>query len=95
MLDDVLDVRARPNPFAGSVSLRVAGPKATAARILIFDAGGRLVRTAWTGTLDGRALVLTWDGRDVSYSQDDGVQASTTEFGRGHPHMEAIGTRCL
>jgi hypothetical protein len=71
-LDSVLGVRAKPNPFAGSVSLRVAGPKATAARVLIFDAAGRLVRTAWNGMLNGRAFNVTWDGRD-----DSGRQAGT------------------
>jgi hypothetical protein len=65
-LDNVLGVRATPNPFAGSVSLRVAGPNATAARVLIFDASGRLVRTAWNGILNGRAFNVTWDGRDDS-----------------------------
>jgi hypothetical protein len=70
--DSVLGVRANPNPFAGSVSLRVAGPNATAARVLIFDAAGRLVRTAWSGSLSGRAFNVVWDGRD-----DAGHQAAT------------------
>jgi flagellar hook assembly protein FlgD len=71
-VDGVLGVRAKPNPFAGSVSLRVAGPNATAARVLIFDAAGRLVRTAWNGMLNGRAFTVTWDGRD-----DSGREAAT------------------
>ena len=71
-LDGVLSVRAKPNPFAGNVSLRVAGPNATAARVLIFDAAGRLVRTAWSGMLNGRAFNVTWDGRD-----DSGREAAT------------------
>ena len=71
-VDGVLGVRAKPNPFAGSVSLRVAGPNATAAQVLIFDAAGRLVRTAWSGVLNGRAFTVTWDGRD-----DSGREAAT------------------
>ena len=71
-LDGVLGVRAKPNPFAGSVSLRVAGPSGTTASALIFDAAGRLVRTAWTGMLSGRVLTVTWDGRD-----DSGREAAT------------------
>ena len=62
----VLGVRAAPNPFTGSTALWVSGPQATAARILIFDAAGRLVRTAWNGTLTGHTFAVTWDGRDDS-----------------------------
>ena len=60
----VLSVTATPNPFSGSVTLRVVGPKGTAARILVFNAAGRLVRTAWNGTLTGHAFAVRWDGRD-------------------------------
>jgi hypothetical protein len=59
-------LRASPNPFTGSTTLRLSGPPAAAARILIFDATGRLVRTAWEGSLDGREVTITWDGRDQS-----------------------------
>jgi hypothetical protein len=62
----VLGVRAAPNPFTGSVALWVSGPKGTAARILIFDAAGRLVRTAWNGTLTGHTFAVSWNGRDDS-----------------------------
>ena len=33
---------------------------------------GRLVRTAWSGRLNGRAFTVTWDGRD-----DSGREAAT------------------
>jgi flagellar hook assembly protein FlgD len=62
----ILGIHATPNPFTGSVALRIAGPRATAARILIFNAAGRLVRTPWKGTLTGRAFTVSWDGRDES-----------------------------
>jgi hypothetical protein len=62
----VLGVRATPNPFTWSVALRVAGPKGTAARIVIFDPAGRLVRTVWGGMLTGRSFTVDWDGRDDS-----------------------------
>ena len=65
-LDSVLGVWAKPNPFAGTVSLRIAGPENCAARVLIFDPTGRVVRTAWGGVLIGRAFNLDWDGRDDS-----------------------------
>jgi hypothetical protein len=63
-LAEALSVRAVPNPFADLVSLRVAGPVATAAPVAIFDAAGRLVHTAWNGAMDDRAFNVTWDGRD-------------------------------
>jgi hypothetical protein len=68
-LTTILGVHATPNPFTGSVALRIAGPRATAARILIFNAAGRLVRTPWKGTLTGRAFTVSWDGRDDSGSE--------------------------
>jgi hypothetical protein len=63
-LANVLSVRAVPNPFFRSVSLRLAEPVATAPSVAIFDAAGRLVHTAWYEAADGRALDVTWDGRD-------------------------------
>jgi hypothetical protein len=57
-------LQGSPNPFMEGVTLRVAGPKTPAARVRIFDAAGRLVRTVWTGALDGSLLCVTWNGRD-------------------------------
>ncbi len=84
-LDAVLGVRARPNPFSAGVSLRIAGPKAVAARVVIFDAGGRLVRTAWSGMLTGRALTVTWNGRDDSgHEAATGIYLVRLESGAGN-----------
>ena len=84
-LDSVLGVRVKPNPFAGNVSLRVGGPNATPARVLIFDAGGRLVRTAWSGMLNGRAFTVTWDGRDdAGREAANGIYTVRLESGSGH-----------
>jgi flagellar hook assembly protein FlgD len=62
----ITTLRAAPNPFTGSTTLHLAGPPATSARVLIFDAVGRLVRTVWEGSLDGRGVSIIWDGRDQS-----------------------------
>lgn len=62
----ITTLRATPNPFTGSTTLHLSGPPATSARVLIFDAAGRLVRTVWEGSLDGREVALTWDGHDQS-----------------------------
>jgi flagellar hook assembly protein FlgD len=65
-LATITTLRAAPNPFTGSTTLHLAGPPATSARLLIFDASGRLVRTAWEGSLGGREVAIIWDGRDQS-----------------------------
>lgn len=65
-LATVTTLRAVPNPFIGNTTLRLAGPPATSARALIFDATRRLVRTAWAGMLNGRAITVAWGGRDDS-----------------------------
>ena len=57
-------LRVTPNPFTGSITLYIAGPAATSARVRIFDAAGRLVRVAWEGVLDGRERAITWNGKD-------------------------------
>ncbi|MDM7915658.1 MAG: FlgD immunoglobulin-like domain containing protein, partial [Candidatus Eisenbacteria bacterium] len=51
----------RPNPFAGSTQLVLARSPQSAARLEIFDASGRRVRSIdWPA---GRAS-LSWDGAD-------------------------------
>ena len=62
----ITTLRAAPNPFTGSTTLRLSGPPAISARVLVFDAAGRLVRTAWEGSLDGREVTIIWDGKDQS-----------------------------
>jgi hypothetical protein len=81
----VFSVQASPNPFAGRVALRIAGPRVTAARVLIVDASGRLVRTAWNGMLNGRAVAVTWDGRD-DFGRDTapGIYMVRLVSGSGH-----------
>ncbi|MFH1575054.1 MAG: FlgD immunoglobulin-like domain containing protein, partial [Acidobacteriota bacterium] len=59
-------VRAAPNPFTGSTTLHLAGPPAIAARVLIFDAAGRLVRSVWEGSPDGSETAIKWNGKDES-----------------------------
>jgi Zn-dependent metalloprotease len=65
-LATTLSVRAVPSPFAGRTDLVFAGPKATEAKLVIVDASGRMVRSAWQGILSGRVIKMGWDGRDDS-----------------------------
>lgn len=85
---DLGPVRAAPNPFTGSTTLHLAGPPAISARVLIFDAVGRLVRTAWEGTLDGREVAIDWDGHDEAGREAPaGIYLARVESGAG----EALG----
>jgi flagellar hook assembly protein FlgD len=63
-LATVTTLRTVPNPFGGATTLYLSGPPAAAARVVIFDAAGRKVRTAWEGRLDGREIPIAWDGKD-------------------------------
>lgn len=58
------DLRAWPNPVldAGSISFRLAGPSEV--RVLLFDAGGRLLRRLADGPMDAGYHRLAWDGLD-------------------------------
>jgi hypothetical protein len=90
----ILSVHATPNPFSGSVALGLTGPKATAARVAIFDAAGRLVRTAWSGTLNGRALAVNWDGRDDSgHPTPAGIYLVRLEGSSGTAVVRLVMTR--
>lgn len=57
-------VRAAPNPVAGAGELRFDLPAAGWARIAIFDAQGRLVRTLVDGVLTAGVHRARWDGAD-------------------------------
>lgn len=63
-LSTVTTLRTVPNPFGGATTLYLSGPPAAVARVDVFDAAGRLVRTAWEGRLDEREVAIAWDGKD-------------------------------
>ncbi len=56
---------AQPNPFNPSTRLTFTLPAAGAARLRVYDLGGRLVRTLVDeSSLAAGSHVATWDGRD-------------------------------
>lgn len=55
-----------PNPFNPRTTLRFGLAEAGPARLAIFDARGRLVRTLLDGGLAAGDHVVAWDGRDDS-----------------------------
>lgn len=62
-----LSLATGPNPFRYSTRLELTLPfDAGRARVHIFDAGGRLVKTVYDGPLAAGRSKLTWTGRDES-----------------------------
>ena len=57
-------LRLDPNPFRDAISFRL-GTTAAAARLTIFDMGGRIVRDFGPGEAIGGASIR-WDGRDTA-----------------------------
>jgi hypothetical protein len=57
---------AGANPFSGAVRMQLRLPLRAPARVAVFDATGRLVRTLLDGPLDAGAHSVTWDGRDTA-----------------------------
>lgn len=53
----------RPNPFAGSTTIRYALPHAGRVRLELFDLAGRRVRTLVAATQTAGPYEVLWDGR--------------------------------
>jgi hypothetical protein len=80
----------RPNPSAGESRVELMLPESGKARVEVFDAAGRLVRTLVNGTLPAGHHVVDWSGRDAAdrlvasglyffrLSTDQGSQQRTT-----------------
>jgi hypothetical protein len=62
-----LALRARPNPFQGSIEIDLRTAPSKPVSIELFDPTGRLVRRLESASPgDGDTRTLTWDGRDES-----------------------------
>ena len=57
---------AAPNPFAGSTRLEYSNPLRERVRVVIFDLGGRAVRTLVDSDVEPGRHQVTWDGRDAA-----------------------------
>jgi hypothetical protein len=55
---------AGPNPFSGRLGLLLSVRPGERARVEVFDAAGRRVRTLFDGAASRGSLDLVWDGRD-------------------------------
>ncbi len=93
-LATITALQAAPNPFITNTTIHLSGPPAASARVLIFDAGGRLIRTAWQGSLDGRRMAIPWDGRDQAGREAPaGIYLVRVESAGGEPLVRLVKTR--
>ncbi len=72
-----------PNPFSHEAIIRFEVAEAFApARLAVYDAGGRLVRTLFDGAAESGLRTQVWDGRDASgRRQPSGVYYFRLESG--------------
>ena len=57
-------LQCQPNPLSGQTTIRFELPVRTAARLDVFDAQGRLVRTLANAEFPRGLHAVIWDGRD-------------------------------
>ena len=55
---------ASPNPFRGSTAIAFEVPDGTAARMAVYSADGRLIRTLLDGSVRSGLRTVTWNGAD-------------------------------
>jgi hypothetical protein len=53
-----------PNPFSGSARLSFSLPETTAARLVLYTVGGRVVKVLFEGEAVDGVHEVSWDGRD-------------------------------
>lgn len=84
-------LRAAPNPFVGTVDLRLTLAEAGGVRLDVLDVGGRIVRRVASGWLPAGTHTRRWDGRT-----DAGSEAPTgLYFVRGSIGGRELGARLV
>lgn len=61
-----LALRVQPNPFGARTTVSFDLPRATAARVAVYDTAGRLVRDLAAGARPAGRNDVSWDGRDAA-----------------------------
>jgi hypothetical protein len=59
----ILTLRAQPNPFNPTTTIRIDGIGYREVRLVIYDVAGRVVRQLWNAPLPTTGTIA-WDGRD-------------------------------
>ena len=86
-----IPLRAGPNPFVGTVGLRLTLAEAGSVRLDVVDLGGRIVRRVANEWLAAGAYTRAWDGRT-----DAGSEAPTgLYFVRGSIGGRTVGVRLV
>src|SRR5262249_8216175 len=82
---------ARPNPFAGTVSISLAVGARAVARASVFDPRGRRVRDLIAAELEAGPHPLSWDGRDDGGSaQAPGIYFVHVDAGDFHATRRVV-----
>ena len=85
---------AVPNPFTSSTTLRLALPRSGAARLEVFDTGGRRVRTVFAGRLAAGTHEFAWDGRnDLGHPSGVGIYWALVSTDQGTAARKVIRIR--
>ena len=79
----------QPNPFSATTRIPIVMPRSADARVTVYDARGRRVRTLADGRFGEGLTPLTWDGRDDSGS----LLPSGVYFVRLEPNQGLAVTR--
>jgi hypothetical protein len=81
-----------PNPFNPTTSITYNLTKQGAARLLVYDVGGRLVRELTQGVQPAGSHLVTWDGRD---SNGNRLPSGTYFYRLEAPEFEATRSMVL
>ncbi|MBN2465535.1 T9SS type A sorting domain-containing protein [candidate division WOR-3 bacterium] len=84
-------VEATPNPFTTTAAIKLQPAAGSDARVRIYDAGGKLVRTLGQSPVANRqSQVVVWDGRD-----EDGRRARAGTYFCRLDHGRAVRLVCV
>lgn len=82
---------AAPNPFMHSTRVAFELPRATIARVALYDAAGRLVRVLADGPLAAGRHTQSWDRRDHSgRAVSPGIYFLRLDAGRDQGHQKLV-----
>lgn len=62
------ELKVGPNPGRGEISIRMAAPAGVAGQVMVYDVGGRLVKSI-VPSVDGGIAEAVWHGDDASGSK--------------------------
>jgi hypothetical protein len=77
-------VSVQPVPSRADVTIKVVIPSTGRAKVEIFDASGRRVRTLWDGAAETGERALEWNGRDAAGHRAAPGISSATRSRVGH-----------